>query len=141
MNNLPEEIVADASVLLSFFRRDAGELQPVCDSLLAAIVDASTSLLLLDLAAYEFTNVVVRRFGVPGDEASALVSNLFDLVDYMIRVGPALAARAAAIAADTGLSAYDAAYIAAGHTTGALVVTLDDRVAAAGAVHLRDLAA
>lgn len=141
MSGLPEELLVDSSVLLGFFRRDAGELQSVSDRLFDAIVEGESSMLLLDLAAYEFANVLVRRFGVPGDEAAALLSDLFELADHLVRVDLPLAGRAARIAADSGLSAYDAAFVAAGEAVGAPVVTLDRRLAAAGAVHLRELAA
>lgn len=141
MTALPEEAVVDSSVLLSFFRRDAGDDQPTCDRLLQAIIDGHVSLLLLDLSGYEFVNSLVRRHRVPGPDAAALVADLFELADHVVRVDAVLAGHAAGIAAATGLSAYDAAFAAAAELVAAPLITSDDRLAdaAAAGVHLRTL--
>lgn len=137
----PDEAVVDSSVLIGYFTRDAGVHLPVVDGLMRTFIDGDASLLLLDLAAYEMVNVLVRKRRAPADEAAVVLDTAFQLADIVIRVRPDLAARAARIVSATGLSGYDAAFLAAGEHARAPVVTLDDRLAAAGAMHIRELAA
>jgi predicted nucleic acid-binding protein len=134
-----EEVVPDCSVLLACIRRDAGDLQPVADQLDEAFVVGSVSMLLLDLSVYELVNVLVRRHRLSAIHAVTVVTDLLSVSELIVRVDAELASRAAEVAASTGLSGYDAAYLAAGERWGAPVLTLDETLAAAGGTHLRDL--
>lgn len=140
MTGWPEEAIVDSSVLVGYTLRDAGIHQSAVDDLMATFSD-DASLLLLDLAAYEMVNVLIRRKRFSGDDAAEVLRWVFHLADIVLRVNLDVAARAARIAAATGLSGYDAAFLAAGEHARVPVVTLDERLAAAGAVHIRELAA
>ena len=130
-----EDVVVDSSVLLAYIRRDAGEHQATVDELFDRIVEGDVGFFLLDLSVYEILNVLVRRHGVAADEVGSVISDLLALADEVVRVTQPLAAASSTVAEATGLSGYDAAFLAAGRATGSAVVTLDDRLIEAGALH------
>jgi predicted nucleic acid-binding protein len=138
--DLPEELIADSSILLTWFLGDGGTEQAMVDRIGDALIEGATGLLVLDLTVYELTNVLIRRHGIPGSEVASRIEDVFVLTEEVIRIDRRLAARAAQIASSTGLSGYDAAYLAAGERVGAPVLTLDAQLAAHGAVHPRELA-
>ncbi|MGB4779279.1 PIN domain-containing protein [Microbacterium sp.] len=113
----------DASVLLA--SEDAGdENHDDARRLLRGAHALST----IDLAYYEVTNVAVRSWR---DEAVAerLRLRVAALADDggLTRVDPALLSATVSIAAELGISVYDAAYVAAAERTGAILVSCDVR--------------
>ena len=130
-----EDVVVDSSVLLAYVRRDAGEHQAAVDLLFDRIVEDQVGFYLLDLNIYEMLNVLVRKHALGSGEVGAVIDDLVALADEVVRVTPALARSTAALAEQTGLTGYDAAFLAAGRATAAVVVSLDGDMVAAGARH------
>lgn len=115
--------LADASVLLAAQDFDDAEHLPA-GRLLAGADTLST----LDLAFYEVTNVALRAWR--DDGAAQRLQRLVSAIAEdggLVRVDDALIAAARTIAIEHGLSAYDAAYVAAARATGASLVSCDLR--------------
>lgn len=115
--------LADASVLIA--REDVADgLHDEARALLEGVEPVAT----LDLAYYEVTNVAVRAWGDLGAAArlrgyvAALAAD-----GGVVRADEVLISEAAAVAAEHGLSAYDAAYVAAAVKIGAKLVSCDIR--------------
>jgi predicted nucleic acid-binding protein len=114
---------ADASVLLA--RADVDDPEhDATRTLLAGTAPIAT----LDLAFYEVTNVALRAWHdrVAARSLRELVSALGD-DGGLVRVDESLAAAAAGLADQHGLSAYDAAYVAGAAAAGARLVSCDRR--------------
>lgn len=86
------------------------------------------SLMTLDLALYEVTNVAIRAWR-DGRAAQRLRARILAVGDDggMVRADEALMTSAASIAEDHGISVYDAAYVAAATSSGAALVSCDLR--------------
>lgn len=79
----------------------------------------------LDLTLYEVANAVGARDG-RGAQASSLVRLIFERCgECLLRIDPDLAGAAVEIAAEHGLTAYDAAYVAAARRNGWTLVSVD----------------
>ncbi|MHB8312023.1 MAG: PIN domain-containing protein [Candidatus Dormibacteria bacterium] len=115
--------LVDASVLLAREDLDDTNHNPAVQ-LLAGPDPLAT----LDLAFYEVTNVAVRSWR---DELAArrLCERISAVSDDggLIRADSQLLANAALIAAEHGISAYDAAYVAAARSASARLVSCDVR--------------
>ena len=112
----------DASVLLA-----AEDVDDANHDASAALLETG-ALSTLDLAAYEVTNVAELRWR---DRAASLrlrerVWAIADL-GILVRVDQPLAERAAQIAGQHGLSAYDAAYVAGAERLGVPLASCDER--------------
>lgn len=113
----------DASVLLA--AEDADDrFHEAAEDLLRGPDPLAT----LDLAYYEVTNVAIRAWA-DGDAADRLRERVAAVADDggLVRATPSLLAAAAVIAAEHGLSAYDAAYVAAARSIGATLISCDVR--------------
>jgi len=138
-----DAFLVDTSVLLRFFVGHDDPLQSAADELVDSWLADRLQLVLLDLSVYELVNVSARR--LHHDEARIRddVRQLYRLRLPMVTLDEGLAADAGALAATTGLSGYDAAFVAAARKVGTPLVTADDRLAMLGGestVHLGALA-
>lgn len=110
---------------------------------MAEYENGSATLILLDLSYYELVNTEVRRLGLPWDEVQADLRTLSDLTFPTIRIDEELAIETARVAEETGLSGYDAAFVAASAFMQAPLVTTDreivERASRYQVVHLADL--
>jgi predicted nucleic acid-binding protein len=81
----------------------------------------------LDLTLYEVANVAVRKFGQP--ERAAFLTRLIRrrCGEDLARVDLELIDATAAVAAEHGITAYDAAYVAAARRNGWTLVSADLR--------------
>jgi predicted nucleic acid-binding protein len=117
-------LLLDASVILAAFDRDDVLHKPAR----ALLGDSAVTLATLDLARYEVTNVAVRAWRAP-----KRVSPLLEAIERISNDGGVLLstntllARAAQLAEEHTLSAYDAAYVAAATQTGGTLVSCDIR--------------
>lgn len=144
MTALPEAAVVDTSVLLRFFVAHDDADQEIATRVFEAWRHGDVTLHVLDLSAYEMSNVLVRRMRVPADKAGIVMERLFRIRMRMLAVHRTLARFTVEIATETGLSGYDAAFVAAGRTLGMAVITADRRMASLGGdrvLLLADLAA
>jgi len=81
----------------------------------------------LDLTVYEVLNAVARQYRQP-DQAQRIVrAMLLTCGDDVVRVDLALGEEIAAVVAEHGITAYDAAYVAAARRYGWQLVSLDIR--------------
>lgn len=117
-------LLLDASVILAAFDSDDA-LHGPSQTLLA---DPEVTLATLDLARYEVVNVAVR-----GWSEFDRVAPLLEAIDRIsgdggvIPATTALLTRAAKIADEHTISAYDAAYVAAADQTGGTLISCDIR--------------
>jgi predicted nucleic acid-binding protein len=111
----------DASVLLA--ANDAGDPNHA-DAV--RLLMAPQPVLTLDLAGYETTNVAIRAWRDPA--AARTLATMIDAIDEaggLVRVERRLLVDALELADSRGLSAYDAAYVAASRSAGAQLVSCD----------------
>ena len=114
---------ADASVLLA--RADSDDPEHEAS---IALLGGAAPVATLDLAYYEVANAAIRAWDDPA-KARRLRGLVTALADDggLVRVDEALAAAAADLASEHGLSAYDAAYVAGAAAAGARLVSCDLR--------------
>jgi predicted nucleic acid-binding protein len=113
----------DAGVLLA--RADAADSQHRFASALLRVPDPLST---LDLAYYEVVNVALRGWrdaALAGDLRRAVAT--IDRDGGLVRMDEPLAAATAELAERHGLSAYDAAYVAAAGRLGVPLVSCDVR--------------
>jgi predicted nucleic acid-binding protein len=91
------------------------------------LVESKAALAALDLTLYEVANAVGVKMGQP--KRAQRLSELVEVrcADRLVRVDPRLVATAVDVAAEHGLTAYDAAYVAAARRNGWQLVSLDVR--------------
>jgi predicted nucleic acid-binding protein len=117
-------LLLDASVILAAFDSDDALHQHARDLLL----DPDVSLATLDLARYEIVNVAIRAWRAP-DTVPALLAAVDRIADDggIVASNTELLTRTSAIAEHHGISAYDAAYVAAAETGNWRLVSCDER--------------
>ena len=141
MTAIPSAALLDTSVLLRFVHDHGDHEQVAADRLLRASLEDTVQLVLLDLSVYELVNVAVRRLGLGSPHVEDIVTEVFRFRMPMVTVDAQLGRAAAAAAVESGLSGYDAAFLAAARRSGVPLVTADRRLAAEdGALALADLA-
>jgi predicted nucleic acid-binding protein len=92
-----------------------------------ALVSSTQSLTALDLTLFEVANAIGVKMGNQV-RAERIGSILFNRCrDHLVRVDPELMLLAVELAAEHGLTAYDAAYVAAARRTGWTLVSADVR--------------
>jgi predicted nucleic acid-binding protein len=117
-------LLLDASVLLAAFDPDDDHHEPAQ----ALLEDDEVTLATLDLARYEVANVAVRAWRLPDSVAPLLAA--VERLSHDGGVIPStetLLLRAAEVAERHGISAYDAAYVAAAGDAGHRLVSCDER--------------
>lgn len=125
-------ILIDTSVVIKWFRTDGeseiAEARALRDAHLSDELDA----VILDLGLYEVGNVLVRALKWPADEVAG------QLVDLQAIVGPPLTMQtawlrsAAELAAEHGLSFYDASWAAAARESSIPLVSADRQLISTG---------
>jgi len=121
---MPAEVVVDASVAAKVFITEVGSAD--ARSLFFSGIKAIAP----DLVIVELTNVAVkcvRRDDIPRLVGERMVDSVRRLFDELAPTGD-LVARAFALAADHGLSTYDATYVALAEARGCDLVTSDLRL-------------
>jgi predicted nucleic acid-binding protein len=118
------DVVCDASVVLKWFH-DEGE-RDVEDArrLLGAHRSASITAWVLDLTFYELGNVLLRALRWPAAEVADQLDDLRAICSVQV-LGAVEQRLAATLAAEHALTFYDAAYVAAARSRGALLATAD----------------
>lgn len=121
----PTDVVADASVVLSWFHEEGEQEVEASRAILRMYRSRRIGLLVLDLTAYEIGNVLLRgRPAVPPAGVAEVLDALAAICPRVTLTSAELA-DAAAIAHQHGLTFYDAAYAAVARSRSAVLVTLD----------------
>ncbi|MDQ3725079.1 MAG: type II toxin-antitoxin system VapC family toxin [Actinomycetota bacterium] len=91
------------------------------------LVDSAAALAALDLTLFEIANAVGVKMGQP--KRAEWLSELVAIRsgERLVRVDPRLVATAVEVAAQHGLTAYDAAYVATARRNGWQLVSFDTR--------------
>jgi predicted nucleic acid-binding protein len=92
-----------------------------------SMMGADRSLAALDLTLYEIANVVGAKMGFPEKARSMVRLVLERCRDNVVRVDVALLDSTVGLAAEHGLTAYDAAYVATARRNGWTLVSADVR--------------
>jgi predicted nucleic acid-binding protein len=125
--------ICDASVVVKWFHAEGESEVPQARAILAAERRGLLRTLVLDLTYYEMGNFMARRARWSADRIVAGLRDFALVGGSPIRCGVSELARAAVLAADHGLSFYDASYWAVARALGADLVTADSKLLAAGA--------
>jgi predicted nucleic acid-binding protein len=124
---MPDEVVLDASVAAKAFITEPGS------DVARALIASNTRTVAPDFVLAELANVAVKRFR-RGDISRAVAEDMVAMsrnaFDETISAEP-LTVRAFALAADCGLSTYDALYVALAELRACDLVTADARLIAA----------
>jgi predicted nucleic acid-binding protein len=118
------DIVVDASVAAKFYFHEEGS-DRARTLLTSGVVVAAPDLLFLEMASLAATHV--RRGLASLDLGRDAVGSLGDLIDD-VTPSSSLAVRAFMLARDSGISAYDGAYVALAERLSVPVVTADRRL-------------
>lgn len=124
--------LAETSVVVKWFAQSGQEEVDAARRLRAAHVDGVVMIQLLDLAVYELSNVLMRRFRWPAPAASEAIERLLGLVGPLVRFDAAWLRDALALAELHGLSGYDAHWAAAARHLGVPLVSADRQLLDAG---------
>lgn len=116
-------IFLDASVLLAAEASDEPRHAAAVE-----LLGRGQPLATLDLAAYEITNVAVRRWRDIG-AAERLAARVLAIAELgtLVRMDAELLASAVTVAAGSGLTVYDAAYVAGARAVQAPLASCDER--------------
>jgi predicted nucleic acid-binding protein len=93
----------------------------------AALAHGGVSVAALDLTLYEVINAVAKGYRQPDQAERIARAMLSTCGEDLVRVDQALGEEIAKVVSEHGLSAYDAAYVAAGRLNGWQLVSLDVR--------------
>src|SRR5277367_10287 len=121
---MPAEVVVDASVAAKIYIAEAGS------EAAEALFLSDTRTVAPDLVIVELTNVAVkrvRRGDIPRDAEARMAASVLTMYDELPPCAD-LMDRAFALAADHGLSTYDATYVALAEARGCDLVTADPRL-------------
>lgn len=126
---MPAEVVVDASVAAKVFITEAGSAKA------RALFLSGIKAVAPDLVIVELTNVAakhVRRGDIPRLVGARMAASALAIYDELAPCAD-LMARAFALAADHGLSTYDATYVALAEARGCDLITADLRLIARAA--------
>jgi predicted nucleic acid-binding protein len=127
----PIAVVSDASVALKWFHEQGEEDFGPARTLLDAYADRAIGLSVLDLTAYEIGNALIRGRGLDPEPVGLVLEALSEIC-------PALhptvheQRHAAMLAARSGLTYYDAAYVAVARARDAQLATHDKELLGLG---------
>ncbi len=119
--NPTEALLLDASVWVA--SKDSSDR--FLDPARQLVLDPARNLAALDLTLYETANVVGARWGRPGVAKELSRTIIARCGEHLLPVDAALLDSALEVAAEHGLTAYDAAYVAAARRHGWTLVSAD----------------
>lgn len=119
-------LLLDASVWLAALDTDDAE-HAAAQAILRAAERDGLALAALDLTLYEVANVATVRWRAPQDARRLAELIAAACPDTLERVDPRTLAAAAKLAAERGLTVYDAAYVEAARRRGWTLVSCDLR--------------
>lgn len=125
-------MLIDTSVLVKWFHSEGeAELDPA-RALRAAHLSGQAPARVLDLAQYEFGNVLLRRLRLPADRVRQALAALRTAVGEPVVFDQAWVKLAAVLGEAHGLTFYDACWAAAARHVGVPLVSADRQLLDAG---------
>jgi predicted nucleic acid-binding protein len=125
------EVVCDTSIVLKWFHDEGESDVEEARALLTAHQSGRLTTWVLDLTFYEMGNVLLRSLGWPATLVAAQLDDLSAICGTLTLSGADLRL-AADIAAEHGLTFYDAAYAAAARSRHSALATADRALLEAG---------
>lgn len=125
-------VLADTSLVIKWFKSDDEDEVVPALALREAHIGAAVTVRLLDLAVYEFSNVLMRRLGWPAAAATEAVDRLLILVGSLVRLDARWIPEALTLAEQHQLSGYDAHWAAAARHLNVPLVSADRLLLEAG---------
>lgn len=125
-------VLVDTSVLIKWVHQEGESEVAASRALLSAHRAGDERVLVLDLAAYEVGNVLLRPLGLPAAVVAAQVELLRRLCGPWVHPRPSWLTEAAHLGEQHRLTFYDASWAAAARALGCPLVSADSRLLAAG---------
>lgn len=125
-------LLVDTSVAIKWVHEEGESDVDAARLLLTAHRSGTTRLLLLDLAAYEFGNVLLRALRQPASVVIDQLDLLRRLCGPFVHPAPSWLADAAALGERHGLTFYDAGWAAAARALDCPLVSADRKLLSAG---------
>lgn len=125
-------LLVDTSVIVKWFHEDGEAEVEQARSLLQAHRDGREQILVLDLAAYELGNVLLRALKLPAPVVSQQLRLLLTLCGPLVHPRPSWLDAAADLGERHGLTFYDASWAAAAEALGCPLVSADRLLLASG---------
>lgn len=126
------ELLLDTSVLLKWFHRDGEDEIEQAEWHLQAHREGVVHAHVLDLGMYELGNVMVRALNRNAQQARAVLEATLALCGPPLALSDSALFAAADIAADDGLTFYDAAFAVAAREHGCTLISADRKLLASG---------
>ena len=133
--------LVDTSVVIKWVHEEGESAVEPARRLLAAHRAGTARVLLLDLVVYEFGNVLLRALHQPAAEVTRQIDLLHRICGPFVHPAPSWHGTAAQLAAEHGLTFYDASWAAAARALGCPLVSADRRLLDAGAIAPAEAAA
>lgn len=125
-------LLVDTSVVLKWFHEEGESEVAEARTLLQAHRQGHEHLLVLDLAAYELGNVLLRPLGLPALVVAQQLRLLLTLCGPLVHPRPSWLDAAADLGFRHGLTFYDSSWAAAAQALGCPLVSADRRLLAEG---------
>lgn len=125
-------LLVDTSVVVKWFHEDGESEVDEARALLRAHRDGREQLLVLDLAAYELGNVLLRRLGLPALVVAQQLRLLLTLCGPLVHPRPSWLDAAADLGEQHGLTFYDSSWAAAAQALRCPLVSGDRLLLSAG---------
>lgn len=126
------DVFVDTSVLMAWFHEEGEHDVEAARALLAAHQEKVVRARVLDLAVYELGNVLTRSLRWPAARVADQVEDLLVIVGAPAILDPAGRVTAASLAAEHGLTYYDASWAAVARVEQAPLVSADRELLGAG---------
>lgn len=118
-------LLVDTSVVVKWFHQDGESEVAPARTLLRAHRDGRERLLVLDLAAYEFGNVLLHPLGLPALAVARHLGLLLTLCGPLVHARPSWLEAAADLGERHRLTFYDASWVAAAQALRCPLVSAD----------------
>lgn len=125
-------LLVDTSVLIKWFHRQGERDVEPARLLRSAHVNAEIDAHMLDLATYEFGNVLTRSLRWPAGEVADQLDDLHAIMGATLALSGSGRRHAAVLAETHALTFYDGSWAAAAQQLGVSLVSADRQLLAAG---------
>lgn len=112
LTSMQTEFVVDASVSIKWLNQDREDLTAQAQDILLKAEEEKIFLFAPDLLVHEVLNVLIRAKGLRGKQLEDAVDEFWQLPLSFFSTDRVLSSIASVIASQTGMSFYDAAYVA-----------------------------